>query len=518
MKDVIQLHEKVCPSHSTVIQLSLDGVQEAKSSVVSLDTYSVNFQKCRNIYPIRIIRPTNKEKYDEQEEIRSVLEDINDNELIIHSAIFDRIKRSVIKCIMGHSSYYACEYCESPAQLLVVEPTEGSQRTAKKHLVWPYDTRNGKLRTLNNIIDIANQTVANGRPLERHAAKGIKGKSHFLEQPRFHFIRDIPSEYMHLMCLGVVKRLTELNFRVGENRERVTTRRLTDPQLFNSYIRDTQSPREFGRRCRNLDFTVYKAEEFRNLVLFFFPLVIKCIDPVHVDEIKLWYLIAFIIRSCVIPNTEFRTIPDREIKNACDNSYRLYQKLYGKTNCTFSVHVMFSHLLLIRGSQPLTFRSAFKFESFFSEMKDMYAPGTVSTIKQILQNCYMKRAMENHKCEKTIFFDKKKVPVEGKPFLPGLENNYLIYITDEDNQHHFYQIVETNEDEDKDLFTCVKQGKFKFTNHYTPNLNWSQVGVYKVGPTLNEEHIYIRRQEISGKALKVDNLLITCPLNVLHEK
>ena len=501
-----------------MLQLSLDGIQEAKSSLVSLDTYSVCFNDCRNVYPIRLLRPINKSKFDENEHLASVVQDINDNDILIHTAVMDRLKRNFAKCIMSHSAYYACEYCESPAFLLTCTATgsDNIEKTVKKQLVWPYDTINGKLRTVLEIRRIAERILEEG-PLPRDEAKGITGMSIFLDQPRFHYIKDFPCEYLHTVCLGVSKRLVELTFRVGENRERVTKRKLSDPQLFNIYISSVQVFREFGRRCRNLDFSVFKGQEFRNVVLFFFVLVIKCIEPEHTDEIKVWYYFAFMVRACVLPNSEFRTIPDKIVFNACENFYRLFQKVYGKKNCSYSVHVVASHLLLIRGTQPLTFRSAFKFESFFSEMKNLYAPGTQSTTKQVLQNCYMKRAVEHHACEKTIFYDVEKTPVDGKPFTPGLENNSLIYITDEDNNHKFYKIICLNKD-DPDVFTCIKQGKFPFNTPLIPNMNWSQVGVYKLGPTSAEETLEIARNDISGKVLKVDNFLMTCPLNVLHEK
>ena len=326
MEDVLQLHNQICPSpNPSSIQLSLDGVQESKSSTISLDTFSICFNQCRVIYPLRIIKPMNKYKYDEQGEIASVLEDINQNGIRIRSAIFDKMKRCVALCIKGATAYYPCEYCENPAHLLT-----NNQRQGRKQLVWPYDTRNGNIRTVNSIRRIADLIDENGGPLDRHEAKGITGRSHFLDQPHFNIVSDAQVEFMHSSCLGLVKRVVELTFKVGETRERVTKRKLSDPQLFNILISTVQVFREFGRRCRNVDFSVYKAQEFRNLVLFFFPLVIKCIEPEHCEEIKLWYYLAFMIRACVLPNTEFRTIPDKNVSNACDNFYRLYQKLYGK--------------------------------------------------------------------------------------------------------------------------------------------------------------------------------------------
>ena len=113
------------------------------------------------------------------------------------------------------------------------------------------------------------------------------------------------------------------------------------------------------------------------------------------------------IRACVLPNNEFSKIDKPSIDAACKIFYCLYEQLYGQVNCVYSTHVV-SHLLLIRGDEPLTHKSAFKFESFFSEMKILYHPGTMSSITQILQNCFMKRMLEYHHCEKEIFYYPKK--------------------------------------------------------------------------------------------------------------
>ena len=107
-------------------------------------------------------------------------------------------------------------------------------------------------------------------------------------------------------------------------------------------------------------------------------------------------------------------------------------KLYmEKKNCSYSIHVFPSHILQIRGDDPLTEKSAFKYENFYGELRQLFQAGTHSTTKQILANCYMKRLLQNHKCERTIFFD-----VEKK----GRENNSLIYFM-ENNEYKFFKII-----------------------------------------------------------------------------
>ena len=531
-----------------------------------MDTYSISFNHCRNIYPIRLIKPCEKYKYDEQLELKNVLADLNEHGVIIDCGVFDAIKRSTVLCIKGHAAKNPCQYCESSAvpyninskaheaiekrfsvqeislsqqisQLEVSQENDSDneeiirlrERLAeinadkeneiqkiRKKLTWPYSTMNGKLRTLDDIREIANAIEENPNIVKTDPdfCKGIKGKSLLLDQPFFNLLKDAPCEYMHLVCLGVIKRLTEVTFKVGENRERNTKRKLSLPQTFNDKIRSIQLTREFSRRCRNLDFGVMKAAEFRNLLIFFFPIVIDCIEEEYKKERKCWLHLAFMIRACVISNDEFRNVNVDDVNSACDKFYKLYEETYGKNNCTYSIHVVPSHLLLIRGNRPLTFKSAFKFENFYSEMRNLFHAGSVSPLKQVLQNCFVKRLLENHVCEKTTFFNVEKKPVPGKKFNPPKETNNLIYTISESYDIDMFIIEEII---DSDTFRCKIQGKFKLKLDLTPEYNWSDVGVYKLGP-ISEEFNIIKRSEIKGKFIKVNGYLITCPNNVLHEQ
>lgn len=565
------MHRSICPDHEQhplYCQLSLDGVQESKSSLNSLDVYSLTFNHCRNVYPIRIIKPAERFKYDEQVEFKRVLEDINANGITLDCAVFDNLKRSIILCKKNHAAKMACEYCVSCAVTYVNKsrkttsliqrryeiqeqnlsqelsqlqdtqenPSENEdvinlrqtltqleqekesevQKSGKKQLTWPAETRNGTLRTLDGIRAIAQEIERNPEILttDPDFCQGIKGKSLLLDQPRFNLLKDAPCEYMHLVCLGTVRRLVELTFKVGESRERATKRKLSPPTLFNDKMRDIQVLRKFPRRCRNLDFSVMKAVEFRNIILFYFTIVVDCIEDEFKDEKRVWLHLSFMVRACVLPNNEFRNVDDNDVLSACEKFYKLYEKVYGQNNCTYSIHVAASHMLLIRGHRPLTFKSAFKFESFFSEMKNLFHPGTVSSIKQVLQNCFVKRILENHYCEKTIFFSPEKKPIPGIKFNPGKENNSLIYTTNDDNAVKMYVIQEII---DENHFNCKAQGKFKLNFPLVKEYNWSNVGVFRLGP-VSEDLTIINRKDISGKVIKVDNYLFTCPNNVLNEQ
>ena len=384
------------------------------------------------------------------------------------------------------------------------------KKNASTHLCWPHSTANGNPRTVENVIEIVNLIENSDHPLERDITKGITGRSLLLNLENFDYVNNVPTEYMHCVCLGVVRRMVELTFKVGQIRPRNTKRKLSDPSKFNRLMILVQVPFEFSRRCRNLDFAVLKATEFRNIIMFFFILVLECIDKEFVVERRLWLQLAFTIRACVLTNEEFHYINENTVSAMSLSFYKNYEKTYGSSNCTYSTHIVGSHIVQIRGNEPLTSRSAFPYESFYAEMKNLFCPGTLSPLKQILRNCFIKRQLQPHQCFNHIKYSKMR---DLDNMNIGKENNHSIYVLSE-NEHCMYNIIGVNED---NTFTCTKQGKFPAKFPELKNVNWSKVGVYRLGPTCDKP-VKIQKKLIAGKVIHVNNYLITCPNHVLREK
>ena len=551
------------------MHLSLDGVQEAKSSNNTIDAYSVQYVGCRNVYPIKLIKPYNRYKYNEQKMIQSVFTDINSTDIIIDEVICDNPKRAIMRNSLCHSAKFACEYCEAgavsfinetvhqngqetietiQAQLqeldhqilhLSLEPDTNRRQVnllnnmkktlnekivterkqlKKSNLVWPVSTMNGQPRTINKIRDITTilmtgrNSDAESEELTRDDRLGIVGPSILMTQPNFNMINNLPVEYMHSVCLGIVKRMLELTFKVGDDRQKISKCPLIPPKKFNDLIRDVRVPREFSRRCRQLNLSIMKAQELRNILLFLFPIVINCIGEEFVNDRKIWLLLVFMIRACVIPNAEYINVNSDHINNCCLEYYHLFQHLYGQKQCSYSVHVVSSHLLQIRRNQPLTFSSAFRFESFYAEMKNCFRAGTPSTLKQIMQNVVMKRRAEFHVCKKTIFLKPDKIIRENERKSQPKECNILIY-TYENEEYLIYKILDISPTH----VTCVRYGQYNVFFPETPNLSWKDIGVFRAGPLCHVKcHVPI--SSIVGKVIKVQKYLITCPSNVLREQ
>ena len=549
MEDVISIHEACCPNFDKrELQLSSDGVAESLSTSISLDVYSVKFDRCKEIYPIRIIKQLKKNSLDPNEHLRRVVNDINDNQCKITQYVADNLKRSQGKCCLCHSSWFPCEYCfakgtklvtnsaetnkkkegikmqkmlvteklenlrgtagQNPSQVLKLKnilkkltQEEKSLKTKKSNIVWPQSSSDGPPRTIEEISEIIDK-IENNQVMGIDERKGIVGRSVFFDLPGFNFITCISTEYLHSVCLGVVKKSVELTFKVGESRQRETNRKLSLPSQFNDQIFDVKIFRESNRRIRDLDFAVYKGQEFRNLLLFFFPLILNCIEPGE-KERNMWLYLTFMIKACVIPREEFGPVPLDMIETSMKQFYTLYEQLFGMKNCTYNTHVVGSHLLEMRYHGPLTYTSAFPFESFYGELRNSFVPGTVSPLKQVLKNVLIKRVISKHRCENEIYISAKETPKEANNMVYCFERNeYVIYKV---------QSVEGN------MLICYEQEKLLCSFAETPNLPWNLIGVFKKG-ILRDTPIVINKNDVKGKVVVVNDYLLTCPRNVLNEK
>ena len=492
--------------------------------------------KCKVIYPHKIVRPLGKYKINHKKQFDCFIKDILHNERLIKQYIADNPKRSMGRDCLCFSSSYPCEFCfrkgvryQNPDQssrkqqftdildhLQKLERKEGDfdkirseiEKTGKimccsrSHIVWPFSTYVGEARTHDNMLELANKVTQAEKKMHPDDAKGVVGKSPLFQIPHFDFVASVPPEYMHSVCLGVSKSMVKLTFNVGESWPRITRRKLSDPADFNKQMQNIKVLKEFSRKNRALDFSVMKAQEFRNIVLFFFPLIINCIEPKE-KERKLWLQFAYMIRSCIVPQNEFKAINLESIYETCQNFYSLYERLFGPKNCTYNTHVVSSHLVEMRYHGPLTMTSAFGFESFYGELRNSFTPGTQNTLKQCLTKVLLKRILGPHCCENTIYFSPKET---------NLENNSLIYCFI-DRTHKMFKIIDIQDD----VLICKRQGRYQCSFPDLPNTNWSAVGVYLKGP-LSSEVVEIMKENVHGKVIEVDKYFITCPNNVLREK
>lgn len=181
--------------------------------------------------------------------------------------------------------------------------------------------------------------------------------------------------------------------------------------------------------------------------------------------------------------------------------YNIYERLFGVQNCTYNTHVLCSHVLKMR-KKNFTSISCFPFENFYSELRDSYSPGTQSPLKQIFSKCLLKKVISNHSCYSPVYLSNNDT---------CLECNSLIYIRKNANSL-IYLISDINEDE----LLCHPVGKHPYQFN-SESVDWASVGVFRTGG-IAANLVTISKNLVKGKVLRVSDLLITCPNNILQEK
>ena len=511
-----------------------------------MDVYSIRFKDCCTVYPYAIIKPYDKYKVESRPYLQNFIDDLSQNNVIIKNFVADNPKRADAKEVLCHSSLHGCEYCfvkatsyvicdshagkkkkdiETQIQIIeqkisVLETDENNEEEVKNlqsiktclktslkdlnrkktQVVWPSSTLNGEPRTTEKVKEILDKIDENPA-ISRDERKGMVGRSPLLDLDYYDFVIDTNCEYLHNVCLGVGKRLVELTFQVGVTRTRNTKRKLSPISDFNALINNVKGPCEFSRRARSLDYAVWKGQEFRNLILFYVPLVLDCIEE-NAPERKLWLILCYVVRVCILPENEFRDSDSENISRYCAQYYKLYEKTFGPRNCTYNTHTVFAHLVEMRTHGPLTSTSAFGFEHFYGEIRNSFTPGTPSTLKQIFEKILLKRSLDHHICEKPITF---------KTHETSLECNNLIY-TYRDKMYEFFKIMEI----EGEKLHCVKISTQEIDYQSTPNLKWRLVGHFEIDEITDEKKVIDK--VLAGKAIKVKDTLFTCPRNILQEK
>ena len=120
----------------------------------------------------------------------------------------------------------------------------------------------------------------------------------------------------------------------------------------------------------------------------------------------------------------------------------------------------------MRAKGPLTQTSAFKFEIFYSGLRNSLVPGTKSTLKQMVQNTVLKQKLSPHFCKQSLYISDHDT---------ALECNTLVYTYN--GSCEFYKIISIHDD----TVICNPQGKNPCTFMETSNLNWSLIGVFLKG-------------------------------------
>ena len=259
----------------------------------------------------------------------------------INAIICDAPARSFIKSIVGHNGKKGCERCTLAAKKL--------ENRMVYHQVDQFNLRTDS--SFRKRSDKLHHNSPRRSPLER---LGIDMVSQF------------PLDYLHLVCLGVMKKLISLW--VDDRVHRLSRQNLkTIDHRIKRYAKSF--PQEINRKGRSiLEFGRWKATEFRSFMLYSGPLILKGI--LDVDKYNHFIALHTCMKVLLSPSS---TVPQVEHVKICLKRFvNNFSAIYGAHHVVYNVHNVV-HLAddVLYFQCPLDKISAFPFETYLGRIKKM---------------------------------------------------------------------------------------------------------------------------------------------------
>ena len=472
------IHEEGAPFCD--FDLSLDGVPESKSGGRSIDILSLQFDNCRHVYTVGILQPFLKDIPDKADiALTRFVEDYPNCGLRLRHVIGDAPMRCKLRGIYQFNARFGCDYCYIakvdgyyPLSTLFA----GEERTPENH--------EERLQHLEGL------RPDNGRDY----VGCVKKRSILLENiPTLNIIDHIPTEKMHMVELGVIRKMLGLCYYRIVNPSDVLYRRVKIAVL-NKALEGTKVISDFSRRIRDCDPCTWKAEECKNLILVcWLPVVETC----HKACQKVWLYTVYLVRAVSLPDKYFRRITT-DLHEVVAQWYRLYVKAFGPKNCVYNVH-LFGHLLRLRELGPVTETSATRFEDHYSQLKKSYRAGTDSVGKQAIQNLFLAQQTGHH-CRKSMqILDRVTTKVDDRYVYT--ENDKIVRICSVQPDHIVGHIVP------------VEAGHFPLSG-----LNFNEVLSFKLSNNrAKSAKVTVPIQDIIGKCVVTKDVISVLTENIICE-
>lgn len=340
--------------NSTIIELmiGIDGLPISKSSGSQLWPILGSIIGCNEVFVIGIYHSYSKKPESCEQFLSDFIEeaiDIVDNGLLYNNKKYpckikiicaDAPAKSFILGVKGHTGYSSCTKCWDEGKNI-------ERRICFSHV-------SGRKRTDEEFVLKSDNDYHNyACPLERI--------------PNIGLVTNVPLDYLHLVCLGVMKKLLNLwcsdrlSVRLQFRKVKLISDKLE--KLVKPY-----TPIEFQRKPRGLMFfRQWKATEFRQLLLYSGPVIFKSIlsPDIYNNFLVLHFAITLLISKKFCFQENYLEYAENLLKHFV-TSFRL---IYGKHHVSHNVHGLLHLVDDVRHFGPLDTFSSFRFENFMQKLK-----------------------------------------------------------------------------------------------------------------------------------------------------
>lgn len=386
----------------------------------------------------------------------------------INAIIADAPARADLKKIVGHASYHSCERCIQ----------KGSY--------------NGGHVTLLD-LDACKRTDESftcKNDLNHHK----EGTMSCLKNLGIGLVTQFPLDYMHLVLLGVMKRLMK-RWKSSKRAEFKANLSLEKQSIFNSLIESFSShiPSEFARKLRGGLHTIsfWKATEFR-LYLLYVGVAMMHLFP---ENQNLNYLLLCCsVRLLLMKNQSDNM---KSVSKMLKNFVITAKTIYGNGFVSYNVHSLIHLSDDYSRYGPLGNISAFKFENYLGSIIKGRLSGRNKPLEQICRHVSLENARIVEK-KPHISTKYKAAPGPAKDNCILLRTGQVAYITNI-----------TSGNLTADFFV-------KFESLFKVPFNSSLVGIFKVHAAVTKGN-RVPLADVKNKMmlLPVDNFFIG--ITLLHD-
>ncbi|XP_072375756.1 uncharacterized protein [Diabrotica undecimpunctata] len=271
-------------------------------------------------------------------------------EIKVFAFICDAPARSFLKCIKSHNGYSSCEKCIEVGDYIdgriVLKSVTSQKRTDDSFLRQTDDDHHTGISPLVKL------------------SIGLVSK--------------FPIDYMHTVCLGVVRKLLH-TWTSGPLKVRLCSSKVQKiSETLEHFCKSI--PIEFNRKSRSLsELARWKATEFRTFLLYLGPVVLKGTIPVAIYE---HFLLLHCAISILISKQRLSDIGVNYADTLLKTFVTHCSKIYGQIYLVYNIHYL-CHLsddVLHYG--PLDQFSAFPFENALNQIKRL-VKSTTNPLAQI---------------------------------------------------------------------------------------------------------------------------------------
>jgi len=240
----------------------------------------------------------------------------------VSACICDSVARPMVQNVIQFNGKFGCGYCMHPGQVI--------QKGAGRVRVYPVDGKLYNRRSHSDTIDHARKALDDGA-----AHFGVKGPSVFAEVPHFDTVSGFAPDYMHCVCLGVVRQIVNMSLDSSNHlKPYYLASRIEE---IDELLKLQSPPSEITRTPRSITQKQYwKASEWRAFLLFYSVVIFaKVMQRRYYNH---WLCLVCGMLLLLSPK-----VTNMEIKHAqrCFLKFVVqFADLYGTENLSYNVHLL----------------------------------------------------------------------------------------------------------------------------------------------------------------------------------